>query len=155
MKEKIPTDRKILISIDESATSQRAIQYVGRFIGNTPGFDITILHITADPPEDYFPNEEARKKYFDEQDIISKNLLKNAQEMLHSQGVPLESIHTKGEIRAYGSLGISILEEQKNGGFGTLVVGRRDRSKQEEILLGSVSRKIIQTAKNCSIWVVE
>jgi nucleotide-binding universal stress UspA family protein len=155
MKNDIPTDRKILISIDESGTSQRALQYVGRFIGNTPGFDITVLHIIEDPPEDHFPNEEARKKYFDEKDIISKNLLKNAQEMLHSKGVPLESIHTRGEIRAYGSLGISILEEQKKGGFGTLVVGRRDRSKQEEILLGSVSRKIIQTAKNCSIWVVE
>lgn len=155
MKKEISTDRKILISIDESNTSQRALRYVGRFVGNAPGFDVTILHIIEDPPEDHFPNEEARKKYFDEKNIISKNLLKNAQEMLHSKGIPLDSIHTKGEIRSYGSLGQSILEEQKNGRFGTLVVGRKDRSKQEEILLGSVSRKIIQTARDCSIWVVE
>ncbi|MBW2647587.1 MAG: universal stress protein, partial [Deltaproteobacteria bacterium] len=60
MKKEISTDRKILISIDESATSQRAIRYVGRFVGNAPGFDITILHIIEDQPEDHFPNEEAR-----------------------------------------------------------------------------------------------
>jgi len=155
MKKEIPADRKILISIDESETSQRALRYVGRFIGDTPGFDITILHIIEDPPEDYFPNNEERRKHFDEKDIVTKNLLKNAQELLHSKGVSLESIHTRGEIRAYGSLGNSILEIQKNGGFGTLVVGRRDRSKQEEILIGSVSRKIMQTARDCSIWVVE
>ena len=155
MKDGKLTDRKILISIDESATSQRALQYVGRLIGTIPGFDITVLHIIEDPPEDFFPNENARKKYFDEKTGIAKDLLDNAQQTLHSNGIPVDSIHTISEIRAYRSLASSILEEQKKGGYGTLVVGRRDRSKQEEILLGSVSRRIVQTAKNCAIWVVE
>jgi nucleotide-binding universal stress UspA family protein len=149
------TDRKILISIDESTTSQRALQYVGRLIGTIPGFDITVLHIIEDPPEDFFPNKNARKKYFDEKTGIAKDLLNNAQKTLQSNGIPGDSIHIISEIRAYRSLATSILEEQKNGGYGTLVVGRRDRSKQEEILLGSVSRRIVQTAKNCAIWVVE
>lgn len=155
MKNEKRAERKILISIDESETSQRALRYVGRLISTIPGFDVTVLHIIEDPPEDFFPNEKARKEYFDKKNSIAKDLLGNAQETLLSKGIPLDSIRTKSEIRAYGSLAHSILEEQKRGGYGTLVVGRRDRSKKEEILLGSVSRRIIQTAKNCTIWVVE
>jgi nucleotide-binding universal stress UspA family protein len=40
------------------------------------------------------------------------------------------------------------------GGYGTIVVGRRGISKAEQFLFGSVSNKIVQNAKDCTVWVV-
>ena len=47
-----------------------------------------------------------------------------------------------------------ILEVLKDGGFGTVVIGRRGVSKAEEFLFGSVSNKIIHSVKDCTVWVV-
>jgi Universal stress protein family. len=40
------------------------------------------------------------------------------------------------------------------GGFGTVVIGRRGVSKAEEFLFGSVSTKVMHLAKDCAVWVV-
>jgi len=42
----------------------------------------------------------------------------------------------------------------KEGGFGTVALGRRGVSKAEEFLFGSVSSKIIHSVKGCTVWVV-
>jgi hypothetical protein len=38
---------------------------------------------------------------------------------------------------------------------GTVVIGRRGISKKEEFLFESTSNKIIHTAKDCAVWVIE
>jgi nucleotide-binding universal stress UspA family protein len=48
-----------------------------------------------------------------------------------------------------------ILHEQQEGGYGTLVVGRRGVSKKEEFLFGSVSSRVVRDAKHCAVWVIE
>ena len=37
----------------------------------------------------------------------------------------------------------------------TIVVGRQGLSRSEEFLFGSVSSKIVNHARNCTVWVVE
>jgi nucleotide-binding universal stress UspA family protein len=39
--------------------------------------------------------------------------------------------------------------------YATLVVGRKGLSRKEEFLFGSISGKIVRTARNCTVWVVE
>jgi nucleotide-binding universal stress UspA family protein len=48
-----------------------------------------------------------------------------------------------------------ILNELEEGAYGTVIIGRRGISKAEQFLLGSVSNKIIQNAKNCSVWIID
>ena len=52
------------------------------------------------------------------------------------------------------SIALEVLHLAEEGGFGTVVVGRRGVSRQEEFLFGSVSSKIIHAAKDLAVWVV-
>ena len=47
-----------------------------------------------------------------------------------------------------------IIREVRQGGYGTLVVGRRETSREEEFLFGSVSNRLLHDLRNCTIWVV-
>jgi nucleotide-binding universal stress UspA family protein len=38
---------------------------------------------------------------------------------------------------------------------GTVVIGRRGISRKEEFIFGSTSNKILHTARDCSVWVIE
>ena len=48
-----------------------------------------------------------------------------------------------------------ILRAHENLGTCTVVVGRREKSRQEEFLFGSVSSRIVKNARRCSVWVIE
>jgi nucleotide-binding universal stress UspA family protein len=47
-----------------------------------------------------------------------------------------------------------ILNERGKKDYGTIVVGRQGISRKEAFLFGSVSSKIVNHAKDCSVWVV-
>jgi len=53
------------------------------------------------------------------------------------------------------SLAECILDEQRRLSCGTVVIGRRGISRKEEFMFGSTSSKILHTAKDCSVWVIE
>ena len=48
----------------------------------------------------------------------------------------------------------SIIQEARDGDYGTIVLGRRGLSKVEEFFMGRVSNKVIQTIRNRAVWVV-
>jgi len=66
-----------------------------------------------------------------------------------------ETIHPifKGKV----GVGIArdILKEAKEGQYDTIAIGRRGISATRAFLFGSVSSKVVQFAKNCTVWVVE
>ena len=47
-----------------------------------------------------------------------------------------------------------IIEEAEEGGYGTIVVGRRGMSGVEEFFMGSVSNKVLHLAKEMAVWIV-
>ena len=48
-----------------------------------------------------------------------------------------------------------ILLEHDETGYSTIVVGRQGLSRSEEFLFGSISSKIVNHARKCTVWVVE
>jgi nucleotide-binding universal stress UspA family protein len=48
----------------------------------------------------------------------------------------------------------AVIEEALEGGYGTIVVGRRGLSYVEEFSMGRVSNKIIHMVKEFAVWVV-
>jgi nucleotide-binding universal stress UspA family protein len=49
---------------------------------------------------------------------------------------------------------MDILRIREEGNYDTVVIGRRGVSKAEEFLFGSVSTKVVQSAADCTVWVV-
>jgi nucleotide-binding universal stress UspA family protein len=48
----------------------------------------------------------------------------------------------------------AIIEEARNSGCGSILIGRRGLSRVEEFFMGRVSRKVLQLAKWNAVWVV-
>jgi len=48
-----------------------------------------------------------------------------------------------------------IIAEAGKGKYDTIVVGRRGLSATASFVLGSVSNKIVQNIKDCTVWIVE
>lgn len=159
---------KVLIAVDGSENSIRAVSYAGEIMSGNKDAQIMLLCIERFPDRDLFADEESWKKSCQEQREEMKRFLVDSRDILESKGVPAELISERYVVSckspfadasvARCSHGTTIAQEilsvLKEEDFGTVVVGRRGVSKAEEFLFGSVSNKIIHHAKNCSVWVV-
>lgn len=149
------TERNILLSIDNSENSRRAVRYVGKIVGSSSGYRITVLNIVEDMGEDFFPSVAEREKHLARQRELSDALLGDAHDTMREYAVPEECIRMETITAPTGYIAESIIKKARLDSNGTLVVGRRGISKKEEFLFGSVSSKIVNYAKNCTVWVVE
>lgn len=147
---------KILIAIDLSENSLKAVDYVGRMTSCHPTVDITLLHVIKEPSPDIMPDEIERRSHVERLRSEVLGLMEAAAGRLVSNGIPEKQIHVKIQVCGK-SVRVSelVLHEQKEGGYGTVVVSRRGLSKKEEFLFGSVSSSVMREARRCTVWVVE
>jgi nucleotide-binding universal stress UspA family protein len=154
-KEEVPLNKNILIAIDDSNNSRRAVQYVGYLLGSMKGVHVTLLHIIPEPEEDYFPENEQKqqwlKKYREKLDAI----LDEYGRMLVADGFTEDAVEKRLSLRYCPSMAECILAERDERQYATIVVGRQGLSRKEEFLFGSISSKIVNHARHCTVWVVE
>jgi nucleotide-binding universal stress UspA family protein len=148
-------NRNILIAADESNNSQRAVVYVGQLLGGIKGFKVTVLHVISEPDEDYFSKECDEDKWYNDYREQVDQMLNKYRNILIDAGFNPEDVSTRSTIRYCPSMAECILAELDNVEYSTLVVGRKGLTYKEEFLLGSISGKIVRTARNCAVWVVE
>ncbi len=148
-------NRNILIAVDESQNAQRAVIYVGKLLGGIKGFKVTVLHVIREPEEDYFPKDADKDQWYNEYRQRVDQILEKYRNILIDAGFNPEDVSTHSTIRYCPSMAECILAERDNMEYSTLVVGRRGLTHNEEFLLGSISGKIVRTAKNCTVWVVQ
>ncbi|WP_045223002.1 universal stress protein [Desulfonatronum thioautotrophicum] len=155
--------KKLLVAVDASENSARAVAYVGEMVGNTRGFHVTLLYVERFPERDTFPNEDSWRAACQKEEKTIRDFLEDSRRQLVNSGIAPE--HVTVEYASASSLGARrsegysvarhVLQFHQEGGFGTVVVGRRGVSKAEEFLFGSVTTKIVHSAKDCTIWVVQ
>jgi hypothetical protein len=56
-------ERHIMIAVDSSENSRRAVLFVGDFFGCYEGFMVTLLHIILEPDATFFKDNEDRQKW--------------------------------------------------------------------------------------------
>jgi nucleotide-binding universal stress UspA family protein len=81
--------------------------------------------------------------------------LKNYRKGLIEKGFAPTDVSVRSTLRYCPSLAECILAERNQSKCNTIVVGRQGLSRSEEFLFGSVSSKIVNHARNCTVWVVE
>ncbi len=149
------TERHVLVAVDESANSKRAVMYIADFFSGAREIFITLLSILPEPSEDFFPTDEARLTWIEEKKSAMEGVLTGYQEILRGAGFTDEQIASHLVIRPCTSVAEVILEEQKRLHSCIVVVGRRGITHQEEFVFGSTSNKILHQAQNCAVLVVE
>lgn len=148
-------NKNILIAVDESDNARRAVSYVGQMLGGVEGFQVTLLHVINEPEEDFFATDEERDRWFDDHRRKIDNMMAEYRQILIDGGFPPDSLAIRTPMKYCPSMAQCILAERDDTRYGTIVVGRQGLSRSEEFLFGSVSSKIVNHARNCTVWVVE
>lgn len=152
-------NKKLLIAFDGSENSLRAVEYVADVIDPGDGFSITLLHVERLPDRDMFPDEQAWIERRQAREREAREALELAWGKLTARGLAVDTRYLLAADRTTPARGSGvaqdILKSQRQGGYGTIVIGRRGMSKQEEFLFGSVSNRLIHDAQFCTVWVVQ
>ena len=148
-------DRHLLVAVDQSASSEKAVFYVADFLGGLSGFRVTLLHILAVPQEDLFATEAERASWLRDREEEAGRFLDHYRLILTESGFPEEKVATRLLTREVETLSDVILEEHQKLGSCTIVLGRGGKSRKEEFLFGSVSNHIVHQARGCSVWIIE
>lgn len=148
-------NRNMLIAVDGSDNSRRAVTYVAGFLEGLKEFRVTILHVIAEPEDDHFPTPADRDNWLKQYQGKVEAMLQEYRRILLEHGLPPENVSIRSTLRYCPSMADCILAERGEAGYGTIVLGRQGLSRSEEFLFGSVSSKIVSRARNCAVWVVE
>ena len=140
---KKPQAGSVLLALDASENAMRAVVYVGGLLGGSD-FEVRLIHvIRSDNPE-----------YVNEKKMEMNGVFDEAKGVLIESGFSPNRITTK-IITGVRSRAAAVAQEAKDGGYGTIVVGRRGLSRVRDFLMGCVSNKLINLAKNHAVWVVD
>lgn len=148
-------NKNILIAVDESSNARRAVFYVARLLGGLPGFRIYLLHVLSPPEDDFFPTAADKNAYVQKHRREIERVLEEYRQILTDSGFAAEAVSSHTPERYCPSIADCILAEREMLQQSTIVIGRQGVSRQEEFLFGSVSSKIVNKAKGCTVWVVE
>ena len=158
--------KKILLAIDGSECAKKAVTYVAEQFSDMKNLKITLLSVlpylaTSLWDDGHILTEEERnerKKVVDRwmknQQLKLEPIFTDAFGILTRAGIKPEQIETKA-ITDSMDVADSILEETRNGGYQTLVMGRRGLSPAKRLLIGSVTSKIINHGAGNALCIVE
>jgi nucleotide-binding universal stress UspA family protein len=149
------TERHLLLAVDESENSKRAVMYVADFFSGNPDVFVTLLSIIPEPSEYLFPTEDKRQQWIAEHKTTMDKTLAVYKEILLGAGLKDAQVESRLVVRRCTSIGDAILEEQAKLRCCIVVVGRRGLTHNEEFLFGSTSSKILHHATHCAVMVVE
>ena len=155
MNKELVFNKNILIAVDESENARRAVLYVAQLLEGAEGFSVTILHVINEPEEDYFPTTDEKEKWLGQYKKKVDKMLEDYRQILIQKGFDQSVVSVRSTLRYCPSMAQCILEERDETEYSTVVVGRQGLSRSEEFLFGSVSSKIVNYARNCTVWVVE
>lgn len=152
------TSHKILMPMDASDASLKAVDHVGFMINGLPGVEIMLYHVL--PGLGFFSAEEEEVDLSDVEDLWMEReaeeiyaVFGQAKKMLQDAGLPEKQIKCKIKKGAT-NIARDILREAQRRDSGTIVMARRGVSKTRDFFMGSVSSKILASAENLAVWIV-
>lgn len=153
--------KRILVAMDESENAMRAVQYIAKTF--TTDHEVTLYHVAMDTATICDMNSPELVPYFTSQQVTfctlenkKKELVRKAMEQGKSHlvraGFDEKHVVLKMESKKKGVARDIIGEAQS--GYDTIVLGRRGLSSIAEFLIGSVSQKVLHSAKDVSVVLV-
>lgn len=151
----------ILVALDDSDNAMRAVEFIVKTFN--PETRVTLFYVIQDSialcdmnsPEltPYFLTQQSAFCALEEKkkDMVNEAMLK-AKTMLTGAGFKEDKIEMKIEKKKSG-VARDIINEAHSG-YDLVVIGRRGLSGIMEFILGSVSQKVLQSAKDISVLIV-
>jgi nucleotide-binding universal stress UspA family protein len=146
--------KRILLAVDASENSGRAVDYVGSIVAETKA-EFTLFHVVRRFSflDDHTLQDHEIEGFWQEVKKDIPRMFRFYKTNLERAGVDGARISTRANLDS-ASRTMDILQEAKEGGYGTIVMGRRGLSKVQEFLLGRVTNKVLQRAEKFAVWIV-
>ena len=139
---------KVLVAVDTSEEVIRIASFVGTLLAGTD-CTVTLLHAFRILEQFLLETDEEKNQL--EADLQA--VYQDAIDQMQKCRLNRDLISTE-TISGVTSRAKAIVDAAQKGGFGTVVVGRRGMSGVEEFVMGRVSNKVMQLAKEMAVWVV-
>ena len=147
---------KMLLAVDASENSRKAVDYVGTFASGTE-VELTLYYVVRSFGlgflEDFSMREEDIEDFVEEAESNVQCMFRSYRKRLEKAGVEPARISTKHTLQSH-SRADDIVRQAKKGGYGTIVLGRRGLSKVREFLMGRVTNKVLDRAEGFAVWIV-
>ncbi|MDL2274940.1 universal stress protein [Desulfosarcina sp. OttesenSCG-928-G10] len=151
------TSGSVMLAVDGSESSLRAVDHVSFICGGDPDITLTFFHVeprlSSFCPIDFGDTDisalDATIAQGDRAHI--DRFFAHALKTLAAAGITERQIRVDVQKGAF-RVGKAVLDAYRKGNFGTLVVGRRGMGKQ--FFGGSVSRFLVNQFSGGALWVV-
>jgi nucleotide-binding universal stress UspA family protein len=150
------TSDKLMIAVDGSEASFRAVDHVAFMLGGNEKVELTLFHVTPTLGDYCVVDFNETKE--DAGDIVTRgakqcldHFYAQARKTLADAGFRDEQLKLK-VVKRILDVGKAIADEVKKEDYGTLIVGRRGMNNA--FFMGSVSRHVLHKASGRAVWVV-
>jgi len=155
---------KMLIATDDSEYAIKVVNYVASTV--KPAVSITLFSVLPtmssnlekmekDLGQPLFSEKVLELKWMvGEERKKTESKIEKCRTILRNAGFSDDNVEVKMQNKNVG-IARDIIAEAGKGKYDTVVVGRRGLSATASFVLGSVSNKIVQNIKDCTVWIVE
>ena len=137
---------KLLVPVDGSENSLRALEEA-ILLSKKLDAQITALHVMEKAPTVYIHPQKELEELLKNYRKESERILEKCQEIGKKNGTELHTAISEGDVAS------KIIQYAENGRFDMVVMGHRGSGKFKEMVLGSVSEKVLHRTK-CSVLIV-
>lgn len=151
--------KKLLFAVDGSARGLESISVLGNVVKNQPELTLVLFHCVQQMAA-MLPGELAvdleGSSGLPQVDLkkVGNKVLEESKRRLTDAGFPEERIELKLKMDSFDP-GQDIMGEAVTSSIRSIAMGRRGRSPIEALLIGSVSSKVAQYAKDRAVWIVD
>ena len=138
---------KMLVPIDGSENSFRALEHAIFLSTKIQEAQITVLYIIEDLPSLYIYSPKIVEKLHADYEREYTRILERCKEIANKSGININTILKEGDPAS------KIIEYSDKEKFDLIIIGSRGMGKFKELIVGSVSNKVIHHAK-CSVMLV-
>jgi nucleotide-binding universal stress UspA family protein len=161
--------QRMLIAIDDSDASRRAIAYVAAFLARCADVSVRLFHVlphlppetlewggNAEPAKEREFLAEKKARFIAEAEKTAQPTIDQARKTLNEAGVPEHAIETQFYPSvATADIVDDMLDVARQGSYSTIVVGRNSWPRLKEAFRHHICHELIKKAQGVSVWVVE
>jgi nucleotide-binding universal stress UspA family protein len=155
---------KLLIVVDESPATRKALEYVAQMAAGRPHFRVCLAHSLLSPPPQLVEFRGAEKKrlrtyksrWISAGEMTEQLALKRANAILRRGGLARGSIEAHYCYMVDGTRATQqILRLARARKCDTVVIGRKSLSWLRDLIHGDPAEELVRRGKGFAIWIVE
>lgn len=131
----------ILVPVDGSDNSYRALD-AALLLSEKLGSNITVIHIMEQFPITHIGSEKLLSELLEAYKKENQDILSKCSEIATQKGLTIKTLLLQGNPASV------ILDYSKKDNFDLLIMGSRGLGKFKELILGSVSGKIVHHSQS-------